>query len=227
MRILEVKTDYNEKERNKLLMSVETATLQKSSDGSITSSNGRLTCKKVWQTLTPNQGQDDLIITLKKRCLFSSNKPLAKCALPLNWFPTNKVVRDWFPLQSNDPNGDPVGPTYVLMDVHIENRGVRRFMTEFSNLRVIPSWSRPNDAEADFPAPPQVIVVVPFHSPSSTPGYIAVGVSQYPTFDQVQQPSGITLDQLSQVPGRNGVPPILQSMPAQPQMPQALPTYGA
>ena len=214
VRCLEIRTDEREKGLNKLLLTVETSGLGRPSDGVISSSGDIKTCKKVWQTSSLAQGQDNLIITLKKRCIFSANKPLAKCVLPLSWFPTNKIVRDWFPLQPSDAGDEFYANTYVLMDVHVENRGVKRFMTEFSNLRVIPSWPRPEGADTDFPAPPQVMVVVPFYSPSSTPGYIAVGVSQYPTYQQIQQQSGIKLAQLKQVVGEDGVPAVLQAMPS-------------
>jgi hypothetical protein len=123
---------------------------------------------------------------LMKRIAFGPNRMVGRCGLPLDWFPTNRIVREWFPmtLQACSPFGEI--KTWVLLDVHVEDRKVPKFKTAFANLRVIPNWRRPADADAECVAPPQVVFVIPQHGDGGVVWYRTVGTAQYASPELVQ-----------------------------------------
>jgi hypothetical protein len=71
--------------------------------------------------------------------------------------------------------------TWVLLDVHVEDRRVTKFQAAFANLRVIPTWPRPADANAECPAPPQLVFVLEQRTPDGQTQYSPVGAAQYPS----------------------------------------------
>jgi hypothetical protein len=72
----------------------------------------------------------------------------------------NRVVREWFPMtDSAGPESGPV-KTMLLLDVHIDDRKAGKFKAAFATLRIVPTWVRPPDDDAECPAPPQMIFVL-------------------------------------------------------------------
>lgn len=203
VRILDVITNEKESGLNKLLVSIGTS---RSRGEKVAIHNTKL-LSKVWFLSTNDQAIDSLAITLEKRCVLSKNKELAKCVMPLDWFPTNKIVRDWFPLQRTSGKSESI-TTYILMDIHLENRKVSRFSVPFSNMRIIPSWNRPK-ANTVVLAPPQVILVAPTQGAGGNTEYVLVGSAQYPTVEQLQHPSGLTVAHVKKYSQGVNVPPIL------------------
>jgi hypothetical protein len=107
-----------------------------------------------------NQSSEFLGVTLKRRRFFSADEVIAKCVLPLTWFATNRMVREWFLIvNESDPSGTGLR-AMIRLDVHIDTRFAERFMVAFANLRVIPTWTRPSDNEDASPAPMQMAYVI-------------------------------------------------------------------
>jgi hypothetical protein len=182
VRVLELRTDEHHSALNSLRLSAETRTSKRPLESKVTGQTF-LKASGHWKFSIPSQTSEALSIILTKRRIFSRNKVVGRCILPLSWFHTNYVVREWFPMVNDlDPPGsDPT--TMILLDVHVDTKSCRRFRSAFSNLRVIPTWNRPNDQFSECPAPPQVIYVIqePGTPPGQPPRYLPVGSAQYPS----------------------------------------------
>jgi hypothetical protein len=181
IRVLELRTNEAHTRMNKLLLLFETRSSNRSFRGDVRG-EGFLQCDGVWTFSVLNQSSESLAISLKRRRFFTSDDAIAKCALPLTWFPTNHMVREWFPMVAdNDPAGSDIR-AMIQLDVHVDTRAAAQFMAAFSNLRIVPSWPRPSDPGDESPAPPQVVFVVadPPTEPGGAVTYRPIGSAQYP-----------------------------------------------
>jgi hypothetical protein len=158
VRLLEMRTDERRSFVNKLMLDgVTTSNLIPVShdiDGP-----GLLRCKRIWQFAVARQDGECLTLLLVKRIVFAPNRALGRCSLPLDWFASDRLTREWFPLTNTD--GGAGLKAMLLLDVHIATAPVKPFSAPFSSLRVVPTWARPVEAYAECPAPPQLIFVVP------------------------------------------------------------------
>lgn len=98
-----------------------------------------------------------LCIDFKRFHLITKDDLIGQLVLPLEWFPTNHIVREWFPIQrSTDCQ---VG--MILLDVHIDSRNVAPFMAPFATLRVFPMWKKPTFGEnCEIPVIPPVVYII-------------------------------------------------------------------
>lgn len=117
-------------------------------------------CPGSWTFQVPNQSSESLIFLLMKRIIFGPNRAIGRCSLPLDWFPPNRVVREWFPMTATAGGETGAVKTMLLLDVHIAERKAKRFKAPFATLRIVPTWIRPVDEGTECPAPPQVIFVL-------------------------------------------------------------------
>jgi hypothetical protein len=185
VRVLELRTEETHSRLNKLLFIAETRSSQKSVQQAVSGTNF-LTCSRCWEFSIPSQASETLSLTLEKRRIFSRNKLVGRCVLPMSWFPTHRVVREWFPMVNDLSPAATDSSTMVLLDVHVDNQKVKKFKAAFSNLRVIPTWQRPVDQSAECPAPPQVIYVIHDQTHPQQPRFIPVGTAQYPSPQMLQ-----------------------------------------
>ena len=134
------------------------------------------TCEKPIIYSSSNQKDTVLSIEFKRQKVFKQDEPLGKLVIPLNWFPSNHIVREWFPFRA--ASGNPNAPTYskdlssgyVLLDVHINYRNALPFMAPFAPLRVLPCWEKPKATTYyEMPIHPLKVVNTPeFQNNSST-----------------------------------------------------------
>jgi hypothetical protein len=181
VRVTELRTSEPHSFANRLLLLFETRGSQKPKLGKV-SGDSFLNCDGTWTFTIGNQTNEFLSVTLQRRHFFTANDAIAKCVLPLSWFPTNRMVREWFPMvRDSDASGADIRAT-IQIDVHVDTRAADPFMVAFSNLRVIPTWPRPPDHDTECPAPPQVIyVVADDHAGADGQiSYRPVGCAQYP-----------------------------------------------
>lgn len=100
---------------------------------------------------TNSQITSSLIIKMIRNRIIHQVDDLGKLEIPLSWIPTNRVVREWFPLNVASPIPGEFN-TYLCLEIHVDTRGAEPFMAEFAPLRVYPCWSRPKQLEnSDFP----------------------------------------------------------------------------
>jgi hypothetical protein len=189
VRVLELRTDETHSRLNKLILFAETRSSKKTLHQAV-HGDTFLKADGFWKFQIPSQTNESLNIALKKRHIFSPNKVIGRCILPMAWFPTNRVVREWYPMiEENQPQGSDSG-TMILLDIHVDTKKAKKFKAAFSNLRVIPTWQRPVDQFAECPAPPQVIYVIQDQlqpqGPAQPPRFIPVGCAQYPSPHLVQ-----------------------------------------
>ena len=78
-------------------------------------------------------------VTLMESNVFSK-VDIARVTLPLNWFPKDCVVTQWFPLKSIKQG---TGDLLVLFEVHICYDGSKEFQAAPGNLLVKPCWNVP------------------------------------------------------------------------------------
>jgi hypothetical protein len=109
-----------------------------------------------------------LVLKIKTDQIVPSD--VARAALPLEWFPADQVVEEWFPFKAipKYPNG-----LLVLLRIHIVKRfSLPPFSAPPGRLLVLPAWDRPGK-----PAVPPT----PYFSPIP-PGYecLTVGPGAYP-----------------------------------------------
>jgi hypothetical protein len=183
-RVLELRTDEKHGRMNKLKLFAETRStkaIRLDVEG-----DTFLTGQGFWSFRVPSQANEYLSIALKKTYLFHKDKIIGRTHLPLDWFPTNRIVREWFPMTAENDGDGPEAKTMICLDIHIDTRGARKFKAAFSNLRVIPTWIRPLEMVTDGPAPPQVIYVIPEDPNSDPPKFIPVGTAQYPSVEMFQ-----------------------------------------
>jgi hypothetical protein len=166
VRVLEVRTDEQHDFINKLMVTVESESTQKQIRHAVT---GRrlLRCDATWKFKLRAQPNGDIRIALTKRRVIGSDKEIGKCSLPLDWFPINQIVRDWFPLheEKNEPEGQDARH-WLLIDVHVNCRGNRQFSTSFSPLKVLSTWTRPPEPYAECPVPSTMVVVIQPEDPT-------------------------------------------------------------
>jgi hypothetical protein len=181
IRVLEVRTL---KRMQKLILYMETRSSTSVKEANETG-NVHMKCARHWRFSLPSQMSECLSLTLKKHRFFGANLMVAQCALPLDWFPTNRIVREWFPMTVAPYQMGTEVPVMILLDIHIDTRAAKAFRAAFANLRVVPNWPKPDDCR-DSPAPPQVVYVVPERSDGEV-RYRPVGSDQYPWPGVVQQ----------------------------------------
>jgi hypothetical protein len=181
IRVLEVRTLER---MQKLVLYMETRSSTSVQESGVTG-NIHMKCSRHWHFSIPSQMSECLSLTLKKRRFFGANRRVAQCALPLDWFPTNRVVREWFPMTLGQYQMGAEVPVMILMDIHIDTRSAKAFRAAFANLRVVPNWPRPDNGR-NSPAPPQVVYVVPEHDNGGV-RYRPVGSDQYPSPQVVHQ----------------------------------------
>jgi hypothetical protein len=191
VRVLELRTDESHSRLNKLILFAETSSSKKPLRETVRG-DSFLKCDGFWKFEIPSQSNETLNIVLKKRHIFSRNKTLGRCVLPTTWFPTNRVVREWYPMiEESEPQGSD-SSTMILLDVHIDTKRAKKFKAMFSNLRVIPTWQRPVDEFAECPAPPQVIYVIQDQlqpqGPAQPPRFVPVGCAQHGSPQMIQPP---------------------------------------
>lgn len=117
-----------------------------------------LTCQKPIFYELMTQNNNDLVLELKRHRVIVSDDALGKLTLPLSWFPTNHVVREWFPFKAASKK---IKNAMVLLDIHVDSRKVTPFMAPFATLRVFPCWKRPTQTiNSDFPVPPPMVYVL-------------------------------------------------------------------
>jgi hypothetical protein len=126
-----------------------------------------LRCESWWRFDVPRE-DEQLMFFLEKRRIFSANVTLAQCSLPLNWFPVDRICRDWFPMTDlpNHANTGTAGNTMVLLDIHLDSRKVKPFRAGFAPLQIITTWTRPVEEFTECSAPSQFLVVVQLPGPS-------------------------------------------------------------
>lgn len=99
-----------------------------------------------------------LYLEIKRHRVIVSDDLIGKLTLPLEWFPTNHVVREWFPFKQASKKNKSV---MILLDIHVDARKVPPFMAPFATLRVLPCWKRPTQTEnVDFPVHPPMVYVL-------------------------------------------------------------------
>lgn len=117
-----------------------------------------LQCQKAISYDLSTQNNCDLVIELKRHRVIVSDDALGKLTLPLSWFPTNHVVREWFPFKAASKK---IKSAMVLLDIHVDSRKATPFMAPFATLRVFPCWKRPTQTmNSDFPVPPPMVYVL-------------------------------------------------------------------
>ncbi|OHT11312.1 hypothetical protein TRFO_19294 [Tritrichomonas foetus] len=126
-----------------------------------------LKCDKSIQYEIVTQRNSFINVELKRHRVIIADDSLGNVLLPLEWFPTNHVVREWFPIHNKNTNKD----SMILLDVHVDRRKVMPFMAPFATLRVLPCWQRPTLTEHnDFPViPPIVYIIQSYNSQTISP----------------------------------------------------------
>jgi hypothetical protein len=215
VRVLDLRADEKHSKVNKLRLVAETRTCKKPVRLDV-QGDALLTVESHWKFSISSQSAETLSLELRKRCLLRSDKLVGKCILPLAWFPTNHVVREWFPMTLENQTEGLDAKTMILLDVHVDAQGAKKFKAAFSNLRVIPTWMRPADQFSECPAPPQVIFVIQEHGASQASGeqprYVPVGSAQYPSVETLQS-GGYIANVSSNEQGRQYYPPPLPGSP--------------
>jgi hypothetical protein len=201
VRVLEVKTVEPCELLHKMFVFGESSSSKKELRSPVVGDR-LLKCEGFWTFDLAERADESLTITLQKRNIFSPNKVVGTAIIPLEWFPPNKVVREWFPLvEDSQPQGTD-SPNMILLDVHLDSKASKRFKSVYSHLRVIPTWHRPVDELAECPAPPQVIYVIqdgftPGNANPgmmmSPPGQMGYGGSQPPQWAEGGNWTGSTL----------------------------------
>jgi hypothetical protein len=135
-------------------------------------------------TATPD---NSINFWLVKHAYFGRSKTLGRCTIPLDWFPVERVVREWFPLIETDTK---FTKTTLLLDVHVASANARPFKATFARLNVIPTWPRPVDEFVEFreqqvifvvQGQPEASQVVPEPFSSSIDSMTGPGWARYPT----------------------------------------------
>jgi hypothetical protein len=202
IQVLEVRTDEKNGLVHKLMLYADCSSSPLREKRNV-SKSGILYCKKSWTFKIPHQANEEINLFLMKRIIFSPNRAIGHCSLPLDWFPTNRVVRDWFPI-AKESGAAPEYKTWLLLDVHVEGRKVAKFKAAFSNLRVIPTWPRPVDPIVECPTPPQVVFVLPQSDPGGEIQYTPVGCAQYPSLTMFQPGLNSSSGGWPSTPGSSG-----------------------
>lgn len=160
----------------------------------------------------PTQKEEFIYVYLKRHRLLLKDEVLGKLSLPMSWFPTNHIVREWFPFKASPVAKD---GGMILLDVHFDARNVNPFMAPFAALRVYPNWTRPTLTEnADYPIIPPIVYIIPSTisnqnaqpTPPSQP-------YQYPPQGHIYAP------QYYPMPTNSQPPPYSQQMPPPPHNP--------
>lgn len=117
-----------------------------------------LVCEKQISFKIEYQSDNYLYFDFKRHRMLISDDLLGRLVLPLDWFPTNYVVREWFPISKQGKGNE---EAMILLDIHVDHRNVQPFMAPFSTMKVIPSWERPKLTEnAEVAANPPVVYVI-------------------------------------------------------------------
>jgi hypothetical protein len=112
IRLLELRTDHRSSAANKLMISAETTSPR--------IQNVEFHCA------APTQRERHP----------HSDEAHHLWAEPLDWFPTNCVVREWFPMATDSSEGYSSAKTMIRLDIRVNDRRAGKFQAAFSNLRV-------------------------------------------------------------------------------------------
>jgi hypothetical protein len=131
---------------------------------------------ETWRFVIAGERSEELTLVLKRRCLLGGNKVIGGCSLPLDRFPADQVVREWFAMSRPEQMDPEVAKTMILLEVHVNRRGVKRFGTAHANLRVLRLWERRHDSLWSCLAHPQTVYAVQQeHAANELPILVPVG----------------------------------------------------
>lgn len=99
-----------------------------------------LICEKPIAFNIESQLNNTIYMNFKRHRFIISDDLIGEVVLPLNWFPSNHIVREWFPIVTKN-NGHSGG--MVLLDIHVDCRGADPFMAPFAHLNIRPTWRNP------------------------------------------------------------------------------------
>jgi len=189
VRVVELRTNVAPGYRKKLLIAIELGSNHKSIKKDV-KARRILYCEAFWKFSISSQATETFTVCLEKHNIFSPNRPLGGCTIPLEWFPSNRIVRDWFPIIDGEYVEGEDPPHMVLLDVHITTRKSSPFSSRFSRLQVFPTWKRPVDNNVECPALPQIVLVTaPQEGPQANreSRYLTVGIMPTPSAREWQQ----------------------------------------
>lgn len=196
VRVLEVRTDIPSSWPNKLLMVVTSTQDTSGPEVTVDDSGYVKSCNRVWTFIFREEQMAEMQtdvkkvpvfqVILRRRRIFGKNTTIGNLTLPICWFPLNKVVREWFPMKTNGQD------VMVLLDVHVNADNSEAFEAPFSQMEVVPAWSRPIDRYAPYQPPPKIIILcVPQVSPPASQAYPSAQPSMAcPSFLAPQEPIG-------------------------------------
>jgi hypothetical protein len=151
-----------------------------------------LTCDDAWKFAVSRYSGETFTMRLVKRHFFSPNRSIGGCTIPLEWFPMNRVVRDWFPITDGEYIDNENPRNIVLLDVHVASRKAKPFNGTFARLQIFPTWRRPIDPDVECPEIPPLILVVREEQPAQAGSrYLTVGIIPSPSaqmYHQILQP---------------------------------------
>lgn len=163
--------------------------------------------KCVWSMeIKKDFDRTSLELILKHHKLLGGESEYGRLQLPLKWFPSNAVVKDWFPISSKFVTGTDGQQMMFNLAVHLSESSVSPFSAPAGSLLVAPAWNRPGCSAV----PPTHLV------PSYPPPQ---GVPPYPGYIPQQGPP-------PQPYPNSPVPPPVSQVYPQPQYPQqSFPQY--
>jgi hypothetical protein len=156
LRVLEVRLESMEVSAKGLMIYSQMTSDPKRVKRDVNGSRLYLHCTKSMKFNVQPTPDNSISFWLVRHAYFGRGKTLGRCAIPLDWFPAERVVREWFPLLETDTA---FTKTTLLLDVHITHANAKPFSATFARLNCIPTWPRPVDEFVEF-REPQVIFVV-------------------------------------------------------------------
>jgi hypothetical protein len=151
-----------------------------------------LRCEDPWKFSVSRHSGETFTMRLVKRHIFSRNRSIGGCTIPLEWFPMNRAVRDWFPITDGEYVDNENPHNIVLLDVHVASRKARPFSGRYARLQIFPTWKRPIDRDVECPEVPPLILVVREEQPAQEGSrYLTVGIIPSPSAQmhhQIPQP---------------------------------------
>ncbi|OHS97478.1 hypothetical protein TRFO_36343 [Tritrichomonas foetus] len=133
-----------------------------------------------------SQSSSSIFVDVKRSRFIVKDELIGNVQLPLNWFPINHIVREWYPVKGVSNVQDDV---MILLDIHIDNRGALPFMAPFASLRVLPTWTRPLLTEnSDFPVIPSIVYITMNDYQKTLQPERGTGENPIPPYVQYSQP---------------------------------------
>jgi hypothetical protein len=147
LRVLEVRLSSMEVSAKKLMIYSQMTSDPKRVKRDVRGSRLSLHCSKSMRFHIAATPDNSISFWLVRHACFGRSKTLGRCTIPLDWFPMECVVREWFPLIETDAEFTKM---MLLLDVHITNASAKPFEATFARLNVIPTWPRPVDEFVEF-----------------------------------------------------------------------------